>query len=363
MIQNSISLLLLCVVLLFNSCAKEEKLVVKKVPRQVKYGVVQMEHGDESRSFSGTTQSGTEANLSFRSNGLITMLKVKVGDRIKKGQLLATIDPKDVQFSLGQAQATLRNSKIQMETAKSSLDRVKQLYTTGNATLNDYEQAKSGYATAYANYQTAQKGVSLQRSQLQYTKIVAPSEGIISAVNMTVNEFAKAGSPVIVMNSGEEDIEIEVGLPEIFISRITHGDTVIVTIPSIDKASFKAIVTEVGYSTVTSVTYPVTLKLLNPTEAVRPGMPAEVTFSMGTQKGSGHLIVPIKAVGEDYEGNFVFKLEKRGDHFITKKHPIKIGTIKGGGFQVIDGVVEGDKVAIAGLRSLYDGREVTLLEQ
>lgn len=356
-------LIIFTITLALISCGGEDTAQKQEKLKPVKYSEVSLFGGIQKKSFTGTSQSGSEAKLSFRANGIITKLNVKVGSRVRKGQLLAKLDSKDARLSYENALSSLKNSEIQLQTAKSALERTKKLYMTNNASLNDYEKAKSSFASARSGNESAQKKLDLQKSQLEYTKIVSPTNGVVTAVNSEINEFAGAGTPIIIINSGKDDMEVNVGIPEAYISQVKQGENVDVTFSSDVGTTYKGVITEVGFSTAGFLTYPVIVKVLNTKGNIRPGMPADIVFSFGSADNKSQLIVPVKAVGEDNTGNFVFVLNKKEGHYLVKKQNIKIGALSNRGFSVVEGVKEGDKVAIAGMRSLYDGRKVLLLEQ
>jgi len=328
--------------------------------KPVKFAFVSNSGGFKKVSFNGSTQSGSETKLSFRTSGLITQLNVKVGDRVKKGMLLAKIDQQDAKINLEKSKANLSSSTIQLETAKSNLQRIKSLYQSNSASLNDYEQAKSSFANARTNYETTLKTVELQNSQFAFGKIIAPTNGVISAVNAEKNEFAQAGSPILIMNSNEGDIEANVGVPAKYISKIRHGDTVSV---DINNTELLGIITEVGYSSANAATYPVIAKLVNPGKSIKPSMTAKVTFSFGTKSNnSEQLVVPVEGIMEDETGHFTFVLSDKDSVLIATKRKIKIGLLTNDGFVVHEGLDEGEMIATAGLNSLFDGRKVRLLK-
>ncbi|MEL6675734.1 MAG: efflux RND transporter periplasmic adaptor subunit [Bacteroidota bacterium] len=333
---------------------------VEEVIKPVKYASISQEGGLQVRSFNGTTRSGEETNLSFRASGLIVKLSVKVGSRVRKGALLAQLDQRDLSLSYEQAKASVASAKIALETAKSNLERTKQLYQANSASLSDYEQAKNNFASTQSNYQTAKKAMDLQASQFAYARILASTDGVVTAVNAEVNEFAQAGSPIIVLSSAGGGMEVNVGVPQAYITRLENGDTVSVTV---GEEQIPGTVTEVGFSSSNSTTYPVIVKLPDGLADIRPGMPAKTSFTFGNPNASNQLFVPVKAVGEDATGNFVFILEKEEtETYLTRKRHIEIGALGDHGFLIISGLEEGELVATAGLRSLYDDRRVTLLE-
>jgi RND family efflux transporter MFP subunit len=301
--------------------------------------------------------------LSFRTAGLITSLNVAIGQRIKKGQLIAQLDQKDALLALQQAQADVVNAKVQVETASSSFERIKQLYQTNNASLSDYEKAKSTLSNAQTSYEISTKRLDLQRSQVSYTTVTSPMSGIVSSVNVETNEVVRPGQSILTMSREDvKDIEAQVGIPEKYISQVKDGSPTKIKITTLSK-EFDGVITEVGYTS-SGGTYPVITSLTNAVEEVRPGMPVEVSFTFGDEDQEKQLIVPVKAVGEDERGQFVYILSAASDEvFEAKRVTIEIGSLTSGGFIVRSGLTQDQIVAVAGLRSLYDGMKVELLTQ
>lgn len=365
--MNKIRYLLLLYVmsLLFQYCGDSHEETSEKILKPVKYAVVESSEVLQKRAYYGATQSASETKLSFRSNGLIDLLNVKVGQRVRKGQLLAKLDQRDVNLAYDQARADVQNAQAQYEASASNLERVKKLYQTNNASLSDYEKAKSNYANAQSLYEIALKRLDLQKSQINYTKIIAPMDGIISGVFSGINEVVQAGSPILVINrEGNEDIEALVRVPERYIDEIKEGEKVDVKVTSIAD-NFSGTVTEVGYSSVGSGgTYSVVISLdsLKKNSGIRPGMPVEVIFSFGSNK-SPILVAPVKAVARGINGDYVFKLQvNETGNYVVLKTSIELGALINEGFEIQSGLSENDIVAIAGLNSLYDNMEVKLLE-
>jgi RND family efflux transporter MFP subunit len=274
------------------------------------------------------------------------------------------LDQKDVKLAYDQALADVQSAKVQYDAAASNFQRTKQLYETSNASLSDYEQAKTSYSNAESSYEISLKRLDLQKSQIEYTEIIAPMSGIISNVNVELNEVVKSGSTIIVMSSEKNnDIEALVGLPEKYINEVKSGDQVSVRVSSIDQ-NFKGSITEVGYSSSkTGVTFPVIVSIESSgNNQLRPDMPAQVTFQFGSADQSPTIIAPLKAVASGVEGNYVYKLTPKDDAYIASRAKVELGDITKNGYTVKSGLNEGDLVAVAGLSSLYEGRVVKLLE-
>ncbi len=351
--------------LLFQHCGGSKENQEQEELKAVKYAKIEQAGGVVERSYSGVTQSSSLTNLSFRTGGLLVKLNAKVGQRVRKGALLAQLDQKDAKLAYDQAQVDVQNAKVQYDAAASDFQRTKQLYETDNASLSDYERAKSTYSNAESSYKISLKRLDLQQSQIDYTEIIAPMNGVISEVRSEINEVIRSGSTIIVMSSeSNNDIEAQIGVPEKYINDIQNGDPVKVSIQSINQ-TFKGSVAEVAYSSSsTGVTYPVTVAIESQgNKSLRPDMPVEVTFQFGSADQKLILVAPLKAVASGVDGNYVFKLIPDGEAYTAMKTAVEVGEITTGGYEIKSGVKEGDIVAVAGLSYLYEGRKVKLLEK
>ncbi|MFT7612673.1 MAG: multidrug efflux system membrane fusion protein [Parvicellaceae bacterium] len=358
-IQSSIYL---AMGLLIMACSSKEQ-KKKEVIRPVMYQKVVPGGGLQTRTFSGTAKSGTETKLSFKVSGNIQSLKVKVGQEVYRNQLIATIDNSDLQLQYEQNDASVKNANAQEKQAKSNYERVRSLYENGNTSLSDYESATATYQSAKANESSAKKSRKLARAQLEYSKLYAPVKGKIATVDAEVNENVSSGQQIVVLSS-EGDLEVNLGLPESFISNVNVLDEVEVTFSSLTDKVFKGVVSEVSFaiSSQTS-TYPVVVKIEGDTKSVRPGMAASVTLNVNNGASqTDQLVVPGQAVGEDEEGNFVFALETIDDYYLVKRRSVKVGQLNTSGFEILEGLEEGELVATAGLQTLLDGMKVRLFE-
>jgi RND family efflux transporter MFP subunit len=352
--------------MLFSVFCSDNKSEQQEVIRPVRYQQVLLAGSEQNRTFSGTSKAGTEAKLSFKVGGTLNSVQAKVGDRLKKGALIASVDDSDAQLNYEKALVALEKSRIQKETAKSTLNRVRGLYENNNVSLQDYEAAKTSYATANAAHDADKRNVDLQKRKLEYYKLYAPIRGIVTAVNSEKNENIRSGEIIAVMNVGDE-IEIIVGVPESFISKTKAGGDVTVKFASIPSQVFDGVISEVAYNiNSSSSTYPVTVMLSAPTQDIRPGMSADVTFVFANEGDNvpRKIIAPVAAVGEDTKGNFVFVLNKDSDSvYRVEKRMISVGVLLPEGFEIISGISENELIATAGLNTLMDGMKVRLLEK
>ncbi|MEM9338055.1 MAG: efflux RND transporter periplasmic adaptor subunit [Bacteroidota bacterium] len=345
------------------SCgSKEEK--KEEIIRPVMYEKVVLGGGVQQRTFSGTAISGTETRMSFKVSGNVRSLRVKDGDDVQKNQLLMTLDDSDFRLQYEQSDASVKNADAIEKQAKSNYERIRSLYENGSTSLSDFENAKANYESAKASESSAKQARKLARAQLDYCKLYAPIKGSVSSLSVEVNENVSAGQTIMVLSS-EGDLEVNLGLPESYITNVNVQDQVAVRFSALPDETFQGVVSEVSFSINSqTATYPVVVKLLGDTKSIRPGMAASVTFSINTSKPGQPdlLMVPVQAVGEDEEGNFVFTLEAAEEHYLIKRRPVTVGRLTASGFEIADGLEEGELIATAGLQTLLEGTKVKLFQ-
>lgn len=346
--------------------------------RPVKYAAIQQSGGEANHTFSGIAQAEKEAKLSFRVSGTINRLNVKLGDRVRKGQLIASLDPIDYAIQVDQASASEKGSEANLQSAETTLlaaranyQRIERLYENNSVPLSEFEQARSNYETAQAQFEASQTQVTSARKQSQaarnqvnYTRITAPFSGVITAVNVEANELVGSGNPIAILSSTSQP-EINVGIPENLIASIKTGQKASIRFSVLPNQVFDGSVQEVSYTAGNTPTYPAIVRIEKASEAIRPGMAANVTFSIGSSETVEQLISPVKAIGNDADGDFAFVLTENNDagNYKVSKRSVRIGDLTPKGFIVLDGLQKGELVATAGIKSLLDGMEVTLLEE
>ena len=351
---------LLAFALILISCGAEEK-KEETTLRPVKYMEIGFLGGEESRTFSGTARTDKIINLSFRNSGIITQFDLKLGQKVKKGQLLAKLDNVQSRLAYEQSITQLNSAASQVNTAKLSLNRVRTLYEKGSTSLSDFEAAKNSFRNAEESYKSAKRGVQIQQEQINYGYIYAPEDGTIASISAEIDENVSPGQAVAVLNAGT-DMEITLGIPESIINGVKPNMDVVVDFTSIEEDQFKGRVSEVAPSVdANTSTYPVKVIVTNPSDAIKSGMAANVTFDFGDYDSNTNvLVVPAHAVGEDSNGRFVFLVEAQGETAKVKKQGVQLGNLTAQGFEVTSGLASGQKIAVAGLQTLLDGQEVRL---
>jgi RND family efflux transporter MFP subunit len=330
--------------------------------RPVRVEPVVATEGSRTRTFAGTARAGLESRLSFKVPGTVQSLAVKVGDRVRSGQTIATLDPRDFRLQVEDAEAALQQARARARNSEAILERVRGLYENGNASQTDYDAARSEFDSASAQVDSLTKRVALAQSQLEYTRLRSPRDGAISEVAIEISENVQPGQAIATLTAGRRP-EVEIAVPEAFIGRIEADREVSVRFDALPGRTFAAVVTEVGItSTGAATTYPVKVRLIDAGDGVRPGMAAEVAITFGTDGGGSAILAPPFAVGEDREGRFVFVAERTGEGRTARvrRRAVTVGDLTADGLAILDGLEEGDLLVTAGVSRLRDGMEVLL---
>jgi RND family efflux transporter MFP subunit len=343
-------------------CNKAPEKELQAPLRQVRSMVVDAGTGMVERTFSGRLHSSQETSLSFKVSGTIQDIAVNVGDPIKNGDVIATLDPSPYALEVQRAQASLSEAQAMLTNAKANYMRIKKLYKTNSVSRSEFDNARASLDSAAAIVESAHKVLEIARLNLSYTKLTAADDCMIASVDAEEGENVVQGKQIFYTTCGD-DLEVDLDIPESVIAGIKKDSEVKVIFPAIPGKVYKGKVYEVGVSSIQGgTTFPVTIALTGPhTEDLKPGLSADVAFSIG----NGHVdrnsvvIVPPFAVGEDPEGRFVFILNPtQQDRAIVKRRPVTIGNILQSGIEVLEGLEPGIRVVTAGVSVLHDGMEV-----
>jgi len=357
--QRVLSSTFLC--LLFCVACADEAPPPEPIIRPVRSVQVYMTGGERVRSFSGTARAGVESRLSFKVTGTVRSVGVAVGDVVRAGQLLVELDDRDYRLQVQEAEAALKSAQAQTRNAQARFTRAQQLYQDGNASRSDLDAARAGYESANQQAKSGEKRLQLANSQLSYTRLLAPLDGSIAALQVEANENVGPGQAVILLNAGAR-LEVEVAVPEMLIAQVREGSAAQVRFDALGGRVLPAKITEVGVaSTSMATTFSVAVRLEGEDAEVRPGMAAEVDIRFG-RGNRERIYVPPVAIGEDRSGRFAYIVEAADEGFAkVHRRAVSIGELTTEGLEVLEGLQDGERVVTAGISRITDGQRVRLM--
>jgi RND family efflux transporter MFP subunit len=344
-----------------SGCTEPEPPPVADVARPVKTFVVAGENAGGTRNFPARIEAAQRADLSFRVSGTVQELPVKEGDRLKEGDLVARLDPKDYQIVVNDRRATFSN-------AQKNYERGKELVGAGNISKMDFDRLEAEFKNAQAALDTAMQ-------DLAYTELKAPFDGMVARRLVQRFEEVQAKQVIAVLQNVEQ-LEVKFHLPESIIRGVRASreqkdkaarEGVRVFATFVDQPGrqyplvFKEISTKADAQTQTfEATY-----LMDQWEqgVVLPGMTASVTVDFGNYIDTGTVVtVPVSAVVGDYKLDpQVWTVDET--KMTVSPRTVKVGRMSGDGIEVLEGLEPGARIVTAGTPFLVDGMQVRLMPE
>ncbi|ACD97170.1 efflux RND transporter periplasmic adaptor subunit [Trichlorobacter lovleyi] len=309
----------------------------------------------------GTVRARTSALVSARISGTVSVLHVREGDRVRKGQLLGQLDSKEnlaqatgAVAAIDEAKRGLEEAQARQKLADSTFGRFKRLYDEQALTRQEFdtrqterELAHQAVARAEARLRQTQEASRAAGAMADYTKIVAPISGIIVAKQADLGSTVFPGQPLMTIDD-EGSYQLELAIPESQVRAVHAGTPVQVQIDATG-SSFSTRVTEVVPSSdPASRTY--TAKVAVPQKGVRSGMFGRGSIALGSSvKG---VRVPRSAV---FERGALTAVWSVGTDEVIRMRLVKTGRIAGDSIEILSGLSDGDRIVTAGMEKAIDG--------
>jgi HlyD family secretion protein len=256
------------------------------------YRTAKITRGDiaEVVTANGTLNPMELVTIGTQVSGQISKIYVNVNDEVKKGQLLAEIDPSLVEAELKQTKTGMETARLSYEQAGRDLERTRVLVQKDFLPKIDLERAQQSYFSARNSYESAQTTVERAEVNLSYTKIYSPIDGVVISQEVTMGQTVAASyqTPNLFKIAGDlKKMKIEVNYPESDISKVKKGQTVKFTVDAYPDRVFEGIVDFVNLNPKTDqgvVTYSVTVVVNNEEKKLYPGMTAYVNVTLSEVK-------------------------------------------------------------------------------
>jgi HlyD family secretion protein len=307
---------------------------------------------------SGTLSAVVSVDVGSQVSGKISALNVDFNSPVKKGQLVAEIDPTVYQAALRQAEGELASAKADMTLKGQNLERKKILVPLKAAAQLDLDQATAELAQAQATITIKQAQLESAQANLGYCKITAPVDGIVISRDVDLGQTMTAGFTTPVLFTIAQDItkmNIKANISEADIGQIRDGQAVDFTVDAFPEDVFNGKVTQVRKSPTTTqnvVTYQVIISVENPEQKLFPGMTADVSLLVAERKNV--LKIPNTALrysppdGVTYEQAPPAKLERNqrlvyspgSDGAKLKPVIVKTGITDGVDTEILEGLGE-----------------------
>ncbi|HEX2120341.1 MAG TPA: efflux RND transporter periplasmic adaptor subunit [Thermoanaerobaculia bacterium] len=235
-------------------------------------------------SATGTLGAVRTVSVGTQVSGQVADLLVDFNDSVKKGQLLARIDPTLAQQAVTDAQASLERAQAQLLQAQRDHSRNRELLDSGLVARSSFDGSESTYSVAAANVKSARVALDRARQNLAYTNIYAPIDGVVVERNVDSGQTVAASlsAPQLFLIANDlTDMQILVSVGESDIASIREGQKVKFTVAALPRQTFEGTVRQVRLQSATQenvVNYTVVVSVSNPRKQLLPGMTARVSF-------------------------------------------------------------------------------------
>jgi RND family efflux transporter MFP subunit len=296
--------------------------------------------------------------MSFRVPGKLIERRVRLGDSVKQGQVIARLDPLDAQKQEASAKAALAAAQHRLAFAQQQLDRDKAQSEQNLIAANQLEQTQDAFTTALAARDQADAQWVVARNSLQYNTLTADHDGVITSENADTGQVVSAGQAVYGLAwTGDTDVILDAAESEL--GRISIGQAASVTFIALPNQQFAARVREIAPAAdPQSRTYRVKLTMTEPAQAVRLGMTGDAVLapSASTSTDPTTYTVPATALFHKDNGPAVWVVE--GSSSTLQLRPVKVGSYSERATLITNGLHEGDMVVLAGVHTVYAGERV-----
>lgn len=287
------------------------------------------------KTYTASVEAENINNIAPASPNRIKTINVEVGDHVRRGQVLVTLDS-----------STADQLRINMEQLRREYERATQLLEIGSGTRQQVDQIRAQYEAALSQYNNV----------LENTELRSPINGVVTARNFDPGDLT-GGQPVLTVGQLTPTVKVLLNVSENDMSLVRPGLLVNVTFDAYNGETFSGTVKRVHPSVDPATrTFTVEVQIANGAERLRPGMFARVSLDLGTRP---NVVVPDRAVVKQTgSGNKYVYVYRDGK---VEFRRVQLGERLDGSYELLDGIADGDTVVITGQSRLADGVDVELM--
>lgn len=325
-------------------CQVKEEKTGGPSPVRVKVMKIALSEQKTSGRFSGTVEEAAGTPLSFSVMGTVNAVSFRLGDRVEKGQLLASLDATSVRSSYDAAKAAL----VQAEDA---YRRMKELHGKGSLPEIKWVEVQS-------KLQQARSMEEMARKNLKDCKLYAPFSGVIADKSVEVGQNVIPGMAVGKL-LGVSRLKVKISMPESEIASVSLHQKAEIVVPALGSRRFSGMVSEKGImADPFSRSYEVKIDVADAGGDLMPGMVTEVRLA-GADGGTA-VIVPARIVQLDEKNRSFVWIDNNG---VAEKRVISCGDFAGDGVVITSGLKVEDRIIVEGQQKVCNGTKITADEE
>ena len=356
--KNIYTIAILTLSLFMMSCGGEDPKAVadNSTPIAVKVSKVVSDGNNPFVSASGKIEATNSANLSTRMMGFVNKVHVKVGDKVRKGQLLVSINNTDLQAKRAQVNAGITEATAAFNNAQKDYNRFKSLFADNSASQKEMDDMTANYEMAKARLEGANQMKNEINSQFAYANITSPFSGVVTNKFIEAGDMANPGMPLIAVEAPGK-FEVTAMVPESEISQIKSGTTVDVLVKSLGQ-TVKGKVTEVSTSAKNTGGQFLVKAHLDKTDAkLLSGMFATVQFPVEKTSKTNMVLIPNSSVVTKGQLSGVYTVSQSNTALLRW---LRLGRTYGDQVEVLSGLNADESFIVSAEGKLFNGAKVSI---
>jgi len=284
-------------------------------------------------------------------------------DRVEAGQLLLRMDPLLAEVAIDRAKAAIARAESQGTYARANLDRNQGLAGRNVASRAALDQAENESRLAAAAKLDALAALAEAEDSRKKKLITAPFAGVLRSFPVEQGEYIQAGERVAELLDVAR-LRVKLGLTDRQIVSVSQGVVVDVVVAARPSDRFSGRIVQVGGAIdLETHKFPIEIEVPNEAGRLLPGMVARIGLSLG--EAHAQLALPLDAIVDEFGLKHVYAVEGDGDGWVVRKRRIALREIPFDPtrFEVVEGLADGDRVAVSSVRQLRDGMAVRLIAE
>ena len=327
--------------------ATEESAVEESNGIPVEVLVVTKKIVDQEVPLTGIVEPINSVDIVAEVSGEIKKIEKQLGQYVTVKDTLAFIDDRIPKSNFEQARAQVLSAENNLRIASLNLESDKELLAMGDISKLAYENTVFNYKSAEANLLGAKATLSALEKSYEDTRVTSPINGLIARKHVDVGTMVNDGSPLFRVVD-LSTVKLVVGVPQATIGNVKPGSAAYVNISGINNGTFEGYVKNVSpQADEATGSFMVEIYVKNTTDAkIRAGMTASVNLIVSA--ADELLVVPDHSIVTKNGGNYVYLL----DNDYAKLTEIELGKKYGKQVEVLEGLSEGDKIVVVGMKNL-----------
>ena len=354
--KNRHIIVLLGAIFLLTSCGNDPKKVVavKQTPMTVKVSTITKNNNKPFLNVSGKIQSVNSADLSTRMMGFVSGVHVHVGDEVRKGQLLISINNVALKAKRAQVNASITEATTAFTNAKKNYNRFSNLFRTNSASQKELDDVTAHFEMTKARLEAANQMKNEINAEFAYSNITSPFNAVITGKYVKKGDMANVGVPLISVEAPGY-FEVITMIPETKITSIKNGNNVDVVVKSMNK-TIKGQVTEISASAKnTGGQYLAKITLNKTSVPILSGMFVTVQFPIENQKQRDLVLIPKDVIVTKGQLSGVYTVSHNNTALLRW---LRLGRTYGDAVEVLSGLSVDESYIVSAEGKLFNGVKI-----